>query len=275
MKRRWIVYLVVMTFMMSGCMNSQASDKRPDVSKLEPQILSEMMQDAGIENVNALEVQSGSTGEKKFTTDEALITEFIQQIADVTYTPDPDQEERMGWIYRVTVKDGKNSFEFYPNYVKDVYYIADGDVGGMMESLFQEIEKREPVGADWYPIESPPKLDIQIGSETIRMALGSYQWSYVEEETGEVATIEAETVMASIEQILATANPPKVHMNLMTNIIFGYEPQTYTFTLWKDDETMVSTTFLEDLKNIGPVVIQVSAEWEQGHAMYYGVMDIQ
>lgn len=58
MKRRWLVYLVVMTFMMSGCMNSQASDKRPDVSKLEPQVLSKMMQDAGIENVNALEVQA-------------------------------------------------------------------------------------------------------------------------------------------------------------------------------------------------------------------------
>lgn len=112
MKRRWIVYLVVMTFMMSGCMNSQASDKRPDVSKLEPQVLSAMMRDAGVENVDALEVQSGSTGEKKFTTDEELITEFIQQIADVTYTPDPDQEERIGWIYRVTVKNGENSFEF-------------------------------------------------------------------------------------------------------------------------------------------------------------------
>lgn len=58
MKRRWLVYLVVMTFMMSGCMNSQASDKRPDVSKLEPQVLSAMMRDAGVENVDALDVQA-------------------------------------------------------------------------------------------------------------------------------------------------------------------------------------------------------------------------
>lgn len=164
---------------------------------------------------------------------------------------------------------------FYPNYVDDVYYTADKDIGDIIESLFQEIEKREPVGADWYPTQSPPTLELQVGSERVRMGLGSYEWNYVEKGTGEVLSIAAEAAMAPIEQVLALSNPPKVHMNQMTNIVFAYEPQTYTLTLWTDDAAMVPITSLQDLKGIGPVVIQVSAEWEQGHAMYYGVMDIQ
>lgn len=275
MNRWWLVYVVVLGVLVSGCMGSQASDERPDVSHLEPQLLTEMMQEAGVTEVDSLEIQSGSTGEKKRTTDSALIENFMSQIAEVIYTPDPNQEERIGWIYRVTVKDDDNSFEFYPHYVEDVYYKADGDVGGMMEALFQEIEKQEPVGAGWYPIESPPTLEIRVGSEKIHMELGSYQWSYVKEGTEEVLNQSVEARMASFEDTLARANPPKVHMNLMTDVLFGYRPQSYKLTLWKGDHTMVSFTSLEDLKNIGPVVVQVWAAWEQGHAMYYGVMDIQ
>ncbi|MFC4356270.1 hypothetical protein ACFO0S_14510 [Chryseomicrobium palamuruense] len=275
MKKWWLLNIILMVLMLSGCMSSQANDNRPDVSKLEPQSLSEMIQDAGLENVDALEVQSGSTGEKKDTTDPILINEFMKQIASVTYTPDPNQEERIGWVYRVTANDGDKSFEFYPNYVENVYYLADGDVKEMMEALFQEIEKQEPVGAGWYPTQSPPTLELQVGSETVRMGLGSYQWNYIEKGTGEVLSIAAEAAMAPIEQVLALSNPPKVNMNQMTNIIFVYKPQTYTLTLWTDDDAMVPITSLQDLKGIGPAVIQVSAEWEQGKAMYYGVMDIQ
>lgn len=273
MKRILRIGILLSAILLSGCVAAGGEANEKPVIPKEPQALSEMFSKAGIESVDRLDMQSGMSGEKKATTDQAFIQNFLDEVEDVIYTADANQERREGWTYRVTLVDGENEFSFYPNHVDGVHYTANVDMFEKMDQLFTAIESKEPISAQWIKKQSAPTLDIRIGSVKIRPYIGTYSWKYIDETTGEEVLVEATGVDPTT--ITSEMNPPDVHLNLMTDIMFEYQPTTYEIRYKVDDTITQTIGSLNEIQHKGPVIVEFIAEWEQGNAHYWTVLDIQ
>lgn len=258
---------------LSGCVAAGGEENEKPVTPKEPQALSEMFWKAGIEWVDRLDMQSGMSGEKKTTANQEIIQNFLAEVEGVIYTPDTNQEKREGWTYLVTLVDGENEFSFYPNHVEGVHYTANADMFEKMDQLFAAIESEEPIGARWIKKQSAPTLDIRMGSVKIRPYIGTYSWKYIDETTGEEVLVEA--VGLDPTTITSEMNPPDVHLNLMTDIMFEYQPTTYEMRYKVDDTTTKTIGSSNEIQHKGPVIVEFIAEWEQGNAHYWTVLDIQ
>jgi len=61
----------------------------------------------GIENVDKIVIVDGSTGYIKTLTDVEQINEFLALIKDVEFSSQDNQEKRDGFLYSITLYDGK------------------------------------------------------------------------------------------------------------------------------------------------------------------------
>lgn len=98
--------------------------------------------DEKIEQVNKITIQDGSTGTTKEITEQAQIDEFLVLIKDIEFTPQDNQEKRVGWRYRMTLFDFDNEaeFAFTTDQIDGVYYDTNQNILRIVDEYYQQLE---------------------------------------------------------------------------------------------------------------------------------------
>ncbi|MCI3921227.1 hypothetical protein MO973_13400 [Paenibacillus sp. TRM 82003] len=115
--------------LISGCAAPSAED--PDSEG----ITIREMYPGSLSDVDTIRVIDGSSGERRLFRNKRQVQAWIQQVKDVTFTPDPNQGERDGFLFNVDfLEHNKVKLSFTPNSLEDRYYIHN-------EVLLIEIQK--------------------------------------------------------------------------------------------------------------------------------------
>ena len=97
-----------------------------------------------LEDVTKIQVQDGSTGYSKITTDKKVIDEFLSEIKDVQFIPEENQEDRAGFLYSITLyEDEQMTFIFTENEVTDYYYYTEPDIYPIVDSFYKNLKVEE------------------------------------------------------------------------------------------------------------------------------------
>ena len=97
-----------------------------------------------LEDVTKIQVQDGSTGYSKITTDKKVIDEFLSEIKDVQFIPEENQEDRDGFLYSITLyEDEQMTFIFTENEVTDYYYYTEPDIYPIVDSFYKNLKVEE------------------------------------------------------------------------------------------------------------------------------------
>jgi|GEM_PF-921722 hypothetical protein len=95
---------------------------------------------------DAIQVVDGGTGERKLYSDMQQVRLWIDSVQDIVLVPDPNQEDRNGYLYGVTLFEGEESrMSFTPNSAGGHYRIHNEELSARIEALFAEapLEKRD------------------------------------------------------------------------------------------------------------------------------------
>ena len=131
MKNHFILILCLATLMLSGCSNGKM------------QTLGEFLEDADIEYVDAVTITDGSTGYHKTTTELSQIEEFLNLVNDIMFSPQKNQEKRVGLRYGITLYEGEKSFHFSLNYINGVYYDSNPDIHPIVDEFYKNLAVEE------------------------------------------------------------------------------------------------------------------------------------
>lgn len=97
-----------------------------------------------LEDVTKIQVQDGSTGYSKITTDKKVIGEFLSEIKDVQFIPEENQEDREGFLYFITLyENDEMTFIFTENEVTDYYYYTEPDIYPIVDSFYKNLKVEE------------------------------------------------------------------------------------------------------------------------------------
>ena len=97
-----------------------------------------------LKDVTKIQVQDGSTGYSKITTDKKVIDEFLSEIKDVQFIPEENQEDRAGFLYSITLyEDEQMTFIFTENEVTDYYYYTEPDIYPIVDSFYKNLKVEE------------------------------------------------------------------------------------------------------------------------------------
>ena len=128
MKKSLFLILLVSLLLLSACTNGKT------------QSLEEFYKDAKIENVDKVIIQDGSTGYSKTITNQEQIGEFLSLIKDIEFTPQDNQEKRVGWRYGITLFDGEKEFKFTLNEIDNTYYDSNPDIHPIVDNYYKQLE---------------------------------------------------------------------------------------------------------------------------------------
>ena len=120
--------LLICLLLLSACSNGKT------------QSLEEFYKDAKIENVDKVIIQDGSTGYSKTITNQDQIGEFLSLIKEIEYTPQDNQEKRVGWRYGITLFDGEKEFKFTLNQIDNTYYDSNPDIHPIVDNYYKKLE---------------------------------------------------------------------------------------------------------------------------------------
>lgn len=107
------------------------------------QSLEQFYKDAKIEKVHKIIIRDGSTGYLKTIVEQEKIDEFLALIKDIVFTPQDNQEERVGWRYAITLIDGEKEFKFSLNHINDTYYDSKPDIHPIVENYYKQLDVEE------------------------------------------------------------------------------------------------------------------------------------
>ncbi|UVI29305.1 hypothetical protein [Paenibacillus spongiae] len=125
--------LVVFMLIVAGCSETAPEQEPPLTTKN----LDELYP-GDIQKVDYIEIRSGSTGELRTYTDEKQIQDWIREVRDTPFVPDPNQEGRTGFLYAVTLFVNKEvQFSFTTNSTGRHYYIHNDGLLEKIQALFE------------------------------------------------------------------------------------------------------------------------------------------
>ncbi|MGE7692686.1 hypothetical protein ACQKNC_01020 [Lysinibacillus sp. NPDC094177] len=127
MKKSMFLILFVLLVLLFACFNEKK------------QSLEEFFKDAKIINVDKIIIQDGSTGYSKTITKQEQIGEFLNLIKDIEFTPQDNQEERVGWRYGIALFDGEKEFKFTLNKIDNTYYDSKPDIHPIVENYYKQL----------------------------------------------------------------------------------------------------------------------------------------
>ena len=133
MRISWLIILVASLVILSACADTKGKT----------QSLQEFYKDANIENVNKVIIQDGSTGLSKTITNQEQIDAFLALINEIVFTPQENQEGRVGWRYGITLYDGKKEFSFTLNHINDTYYDSNPAILPIVDDYYKQLEIME------------------------------------------------------------------------------------------------------------------------------------
>ncbi|MDM5248568.1 hypothetical protein [Lysinibacillus sp. G4S2] len=128
MKKFLFLILLVSLFLISACTNEKT------------QSLEAFYKEAKIESIDKVIIQEGSTGASKTITKQEQINEFVSLIKDIKFTPQENQEKRVGWKYGITLFDSKREFKFTLSEIDDIYYDSNPDIYPIVENYYKQLE---------------------------------------------------------------------------------------------------------------------------------------
>lgn len=98
------------------------------------------MYPAELADVTQLEIRRGD-GEIKTITDLQLIENLLEQIKDLSFVPEENQEGAVGFLYDVKMfEQNEMTFSFTTNKINGYYYKQNERINSALEKLFEEDE---------------------------------------------------------------------------------------------------------------------------------------
>ncbi|RAP77708.1 hypothetical protein [Paenibacillus montanisoli] len=114
-----LLLLFVIAVIATGCGNTPTAKE----SDLTTKKMNEFYP-GDISNVELIEITDGETGERRVFTNKQQIDEWINQVKDMDFVPDPNQGERDGFLFSVSLFEGQEKkLSFTTNYLGGHYYI--------------------------------------------------------------------------------------------------------------------------------------------------------
>lgn len=127
------VLLLSLLMMLSGC------GKREPEPELTTQELQELYP-GDIDDVDYIEIRDGSTGELEKITDQAMIQDWVNEVRHLEFVPDPNQEDRVGFLYAVTLYEHEEAkLSFTPSSTSGHYYIHNEELKLKIKELFESM----------------------------------------------------------------------------------------------------------------------------------------
>lgn len=109
-------------------------------SNIAPKKMSEFYP-GDIRNVDRVEITDGSSGASKVFNNKESISDWLESIKNVTFTPDQDQGKRDGLRYSVKLFEGeKHKLSFSTNSINDRYYLTDVSFYESIKEFFENAE---------------------------------------------------------------------------------------------------------------------------------------
>lgn len=118
----------------------------------------------------------------------------------------------------------------------------------------------------------PPGLTVLVGETVIESVLGTYSWSYVNED-GSESGLENDSLAPP--GLVADQRVVKVAPNTEVELEFEREPDHYKVNIWDEDDTILSSSDEVDLSGRGKVVYEIVARYGQGNVRYAFAVKIE
>ncbi|MDN4069675.1 hypothetical protein QYF50_17365 [Paenibacillus vini] len=127
------ILLLSLLVILSGC------GKREPEPELTTQELHELYP-GDIDNVDYIEIRDGSTGELVRIKDQAVIRDWVSEVRHFEFVPDPNQEDRVGYLYAVTLYEHEEAkLSFTPSSTNGHYYIHNEELKLKIKELFESM----------------------------------------------------------------------------------------------------------------------------------------
>ncbi|CAH2715282.1 hypothetical protein BACCIP111895_02466 [Neobacillus rhizosphaerae] len=130
MKIHFLYILLLLNFLLAGCGLE---------TKTIPQFYEKDLAD-----VTKIVIVEGSTGAAKKISDHQVIEGFLDEIKDIKFIPDKNQEARDGFRYSITLfQDGEKTFQFGLTHVNDHYYHTKPDIFPIVNELYLNLNNKK------------------------------------------------------------------------------------------------------------------------------------
>lgn len=128
MKKILFLILLISLFLVSACTNGKT------------QSLEAFYKDAKIDKIDKVIIQDGSTGASKTITKQEQINDFVSLIKDIKFSPQDNQEHRVGWRYGITLFDSEREFKFKLSEIDNTYYDSNPDIYPIVENYYKQLD---------------------------------------------------------------------------------------------------------------------------------------
>ncbi|WP_046173593.1 hypothetical protein [Domibacillus indicus] len=110
---------------------------------METKILSQFYE-KNLEEVTKIVIIDGNTGYSKTITDKTIIESFLDDIKDIKFIPDENQEDRSGFNYGIAFYwDEEVTFSFSLTRIGDHYYHTAPDIYPIVDSFYLNLPGEE------------------------------------------------------------------------------------------------------------------------------------
>ena len=132
-----ITCALLVALILSSCQHSDLP-KQAEANKTTKTL--ETFYPGDITKIDSIEIMSGSDGFTKKTTDSRLIQDWIEKIRHLNITLDPEQEDKTGVLFHVTMfEQGKVVFYMTPTDINHQRIEPQDELADLMTELYQAI----------------------------------------------------------------------------------------------------------------------------------------
>ncbi|AXI08313.1 hypothetical protein CV093_05190 [Oceanobacillus sp. 143] len=122
--------------------------------------------------------------------------------------------------------------------------------------------------------EKPPSLTISFGEETVKTSQGGYSWSYLDFKTGQMISIEADSLPST--ELVNVEDAVGVNISDPIKLNFEKQPLNYEIRVYDNNNNMIATyNDLKDVKENGKAIYEILVTWEEGTGIYAVPLDVQ
>lgn len=97
-----------------------------------------------LRDVSKITIVDGNTGFKKNITDSKVIKNFLDELKDIKFIPEENQEDRDGTNYSLSFyEENEKTFSFSLTQVNGHYYDTDPDIYTIVDDIYKTLNNKE------------------------------------------------------------------------------------------------------------------------------------